>query len=42
MEKDMEEKIIEPNEIYIINKKNFADQAKVIAKICMTLKFAKR
>lgn len=39
-----EEKIekIEPNEIYIINKKNFADQAKVLAKICMTLKFAKR
>ena len=39
-----EEKIekIEPGEIYIINKKNFADQAKVLAKICMTLKFAKR
>lgn len=33
---------IKPNEIYIINKNNFADQAKVLAKICMTLKFAKR
>ena len=33
---------IEPGEIYLINKNNFADQAKVLAKICMTLKFAKR
>lgn len=33
---------IKPNEIYMINKNNFADQAKVLAKICMTLKFAKR
>lgn len=39
-----EEKVgkIKPGEIYIINKNNFADQAKVLAKICMTLKFAKR
>lgn len=35
-------KEIKPDEIYIINKKNFADQAKVLAKICMTLEFAKR
>ena len=41
---EKEEKVreIEPGEIYLINKKNFANQAKVLAKICMTLKFAKR
>ena len=33
---------IKPNEVYIINKLNFATQANVLAKICMTLKFAKR
>jgi len=39
--KDKEEKI-KPNEVYIINKLNFATQANALAKICMTLKFAKR
>ncbi|MBA7500268.1 hypothetical protein ES704_03023 [subsurface metagenome] len=41
---EKEEKVgkIEPNEIYIINKLNFANQANVLAKICMTLKYAKR
>ena len=34
--------MIEPNTIYIINKSNFATQASVLVKICMTLKFAKR
>jgi hypothetical protein len=44
MEKEKKEKEgkIEPNEVYIINKLNFATQANVLAKICMTLKFAKR
>lgn len=41
-EKEKKVAKIKPGEIYIINKKNFADQAKVLAKICMTLKFAKR
>ncbi len=41
--KDKKEKI-KPNEVYIINKLNFATQANVsaISKICMTLKYAKR
>ena len=34
--------MIEPNTIYIINKSNFANQASVLVKICMTLKSAKR
>ncbi|MBA7573612.1 hypothetical protein ES708_15410 [subsurface metagenome] len=43
----MEEKVekigkIEPNEIYTINKSNFATQVNVLARICMTLKYAKR
>jgi len=47
MEKEKKEKKekkgkIKPNEIYIINKLNFANQAKVLAKICMTLKYAKK
>lgn len=44
MEKEKKEKEgkIEPNTVYIINKLNFATQANVLAKICMTLKFAKR
>ena len=43
MEKAKEEKKeIKPNEVYVINKLNFANQANVLAKICMTLKFAKR
>ena len=44
MEKEKKEKVekIEPNTVYIINKLNFATQANVLAKICMTLKFAKR
>lgn len=33
---------IKPNKVYIINKLNFATQANVLAKICMTLKYAKR
>lgn len=33
---------IKPNEIYMINKINFADQVNVLAKVCTTLKFAKR
>ncbi|MBA7532635.1 hypothetical protein ES705_24861 [subsurface metagenome] len=33
---------IEPNEVYIINKLNFVNQANVLAKICMTLKYARR
>lgn len=32
----------EPNEIYYINKDNFATQATVLAKICRTLKHSKR
>ena len=41
---EKEEKVekIEPKEVYLINKNNFVDQAKVLAKICMTLKFTKR
>ena len=47
MEKENKEKKekkeeIEPNKVYIINKLNFATQANVLAKICMTLRFAKR
>jgi len=43
MEKVKEEKKeIKPNEVYVINKLNFANQANVLAKICMTLKFVKR
>lgn len=46
MEKESKEKKekekIEPNRIYMINKLNFADQASVLAKICMTLKYARR
>jgi len=44
MEKENKERKekIEPNTVYIINKLNFATQANVLAKICMTLKFAKR
>lgn len=38
----MEKSEIEPNEIYIINKLNFASQANVMARICMTLKSAER
>jgi len=34
--------MIEPNTIYIINKSNFANQASVLVKVCMTLKSAKR
>ena len=41
-EKEEKKRKIKPNEIYIINKLNFANQAKVLAKICMTLKFAKK
>ena len=41
-EKKKKEEKIKPNEVYIINKLNFATQANVLAKICMTLKFAKR
>lgn len=37
-----EKEKIEPNKIYMINKLNFADQVNVLAKICMTLKYAKR
>jgi len=33
---------IEPNKIYIINKLNFASQANVLAKICMTLQYAEK
>ena len=42
--KENKEKIIkiEPEEVYLINKNNFAEQAKVLVKICMTLKDAKR
>jgi hypothetical protein len=44
MEKENKEKKekIEPDSVYMINKLNFATQANVLAKICMTLKFAKR
>ena len=38
----MEKSEIKPNEIYIINKSNFASQANVMARICMTLKSAER
>ncbi len=31
-----------PDTVYIINKLNFATQANVLAKICMTLKYAKK
>ena len=37
-----EKEKIKPNKVYIINKLNFANQANVLAKICMTLKFAKK
>ena len=41
MKKNKENKEkIEPNKIYIINKLNFATQANVLVKICMTLKYA--
>ena len=33
--------MIEPNEVYIINKLNFASQANVLAKICTTLNSVK-
>ena len=33
--------MIEPNEVYIINKLNFASQANVLAKICTTLQDVK-
>ena len=39
--KDKEEKI-EPNKVYMINKINYATQARVLVKICGTLKYAKR
>jgi len=42
MEKEKKEGKIEPNEVYIINKLNFANQTNVLTKICMTLKFAKK
>jgi len=41
-EKKEKKEKIKPNEVYIINKLNFANQANVLAKICMTLRFAKR
>lgn len=41
-EKGWKKEKIKPNEVYMINKLNFAIQANVLAKICMTLKFAKR
>ena len=41
-EKEEKERKIESRKIYLINKNNFADQANILAKICMTLKFAKR
>lgn len=33
---------MKPNEVYIINKLNFASQANVLARICMTLKYAEK
>ena len=33
---------IKPNEIYTINKSNFASQANVMARICTTLKYAEK
>jgi len=40
MEEEKKNKI-KPDEVYIINKLNFANQANVLVKICGTLKFAK-
>ena len=34
--------MIKPNEVYIINKLNFASQANVMARICTTLKYAEK
>jgi len=34
--------MIEPNEVYIINKLNFASHANVLARICTTFKYVKK
>ena len=34
--------MIEPNEVYMINKLNFASHANVLAKICTTLQYAEK
>jgi len=39
--KEKKQNII-PNTVYTINRLNFATQANVLAKVCMTLRFAKR
>lgn len=41
-EKREKEEKIKPNEVYMINRLNFATKANVLAKVCMTLKSAKR